>query len=80
MRKELLTGIEDVRISHDLRFNGMSVYYCKMVALRKISGLDVKVRQTDKPESIKIKQFIDWAMKNKLIDGNETIDTKSCAN
>jgi hypothetical protein len=76
--RELLTGIEDVRISHDIRHKGMSVYYCKMGALRKISGLDIKVGQTDKPDSIKIRQFIKWAADNQLIGDKEKIDTRIC--
>jgi hypothetical protein len=75
--RELLTGIEDKRISHHIRHKGMSVYYCKMGALRKLSGLDIKVRQTDNPDTTKIKKFIDWASDNKLID-TEKINTKSC--
>ena len=78
--KQLLTGIEDVRVSHDIRHKGMSVYYCKMGALRKISGLDVRVGQTDRPDSIKIRQFIEWAADNELINKNEKIDTRSCVN
>jgi hypothetical protein len=78
--KQLLTGIEDVRISHHIRHKGMSVYYCKMGALRKISGLDIRVGQTDQPDSMKVKQLVDWAADNELIDRGEKIDTESCVN
>jgi hypothetical protein len=77
---ELLTGIEDVRISHHIRHKGMSVYYCKMSALRKISGLDITVRQTERPDSFKINQFMNWAIEKRLIAEGEKIKTKSALN
>ena len=76
--RELLTGIEDVRISHHIRHKGMSVYYCKMGALTKLSGLDIKVGQTDKPDTTKIRKFINWALDNQLIFDTQKINTKSC--
>ena len=78
--KHLLTGIEDSRISHDIRHKGMSVYYCKMVALRKISGMNINVTEREKPDSKKIQKFIDWAVENQLIGAEENINTKSCVN
>ena len=78
--KELLTGIEDIRISHHVQHKGMSVYYCKMGALRKISGLDIEVGQTDEPDSVKIIKFMDWAVNSHLIADKEKINTKSCIN
>jgi hypothetical protein len=51
-----------------------------MGALRKISGLDIQVGHTDRPDSIKIRQFIEWAVDNELIPKNEKIDTRSCVN
>lgn len=76
--RELLTGIEDKRISHHIRHKGMSVYYCKMGALRKLSGLDIKVGQTDSPDTTKIKKFINWALDNKLIADTDKINIKNC--
>lgn len=37
---ELFHNVNDPRISHDLRFYGMSVYQSKMAALRNMSGLE----------------------------------------
>jgi len=37
----LFTKILDPRISHALRFKGMTVNYCRLGALRKILGVDV---------------------------------------
>ncbi len=76
--RDLLTGIEDSRISHDIRNKGMSVYYCKMVALRKISELNINVTEREKPNLKKIQKFIDWAIENKLIGKEENVNTKSC--
>lgn len=78
--RELLSGIEDSRISHDIRHKGMSVYYCKMRALRKISGLNINVTQKENPDLEKIQKFIDWAVENDLIDEKENHNTKSCVN
>lgn len=78
--RHLLTGINDQRISHNIYYKGMSVYYCKMVALRKISGLNIKITETEEPKLEKIQKFIDWAVRNQLIGKKEKVDTKSCAN
>jgi hypothetical protein len=78
--RHLLTGIEDQRISHNIHYKGMSVYYCKMVALRKISGLNIKVTEAEEPNPEKIQKFIDWAVENQLIGKKEKVDTKSCVN
>ena len=37
--KPLLTKALDPRISTNLKFKGMSVNYCRLVALKKISGV-----------------------------------------
>ena len=76
----LLNGIEDGRISHDIRYKGMTVYYCKMIALKKISGLNINVTQSEKPDSKKIQKFIDWGIENQLINKEENINTQSCVN
>lgn len=75
---ELLTGIEDSRISHNYNYKGMSVYYCKMTALRKISDLNIVVKENEKPDFKKIQKFINWAIENKIIAEKEKIETKSC--
>ncbi|WP_124981828.1 hypothetical protein [Nonlabens xiamenensis] len=38
--KNIFSQIEDVRISHDLKFKGVSVYQSKMIALKKIYNVD----------------------------------------
>lgn len=39
--KLLFSKILDPRISHDIRFKGMSVNYFRLVPLKKISGFDI---------------------------------------
>lgn len=67
----LLNHLCDPRISHLLRFKGMSVYYCKTGALNKISGLNVQVKQHSMPDSNVIKQFYHWAVEKKIISKKE---------
>ena len=62
----LLKNLDDPRISHHIQHKGMSVYYCKAGALRKISGLDIEIKQHNPPDSAIIKRFIIWANDNKL--------------
>lgn len=76
--RDLLTGIEDSRISQDARQKGMSVYYCKMIALGKVSGLNIYVTEREKPDSIKIQKYINWAIENKIVAEKEKIETKRC--
>ena len=63
----LLSDIDDPRISHHIKYKGMSVYYCKAVALKKISGLDIQIKQHSMSDSNLIKQFYDWAIKTNII-------------
>ena len=76
--RELLTGIEDSRVSHNIHHKGMSVYYCKIRALKKISGLNINVAEREKPNMEKIQKFIDWAIEKQLIGKEENVNTKSC--
>jgi hypothetical protein len=77
--KELLTGINDARISHHIRHKGMSVYYCKAGALKKISGLNIEIEQTGSPDSEVINKLMAWALDNKLVTSSDTIDIQSCS-
>ena len=65
---DLLTDLDDPRISHHLRFNGMSVYYCKSIALRQISGINIEIKQHETPDSLVIRDFTKWAIDNDLIE------------
>lgn len=61
---ELFHNVNDPRISHDLRFYGMSVYQSKMAALRNMSGLEPPKRITYKPDSVIISFYYNWADEN----------------
>lgn len=60
----LLNDIDDGRISHDLRFYGMSVYQCKINALRRISNIDPPKKVTDEVDTININFYKQWATEN----------------
>src|SRR5262245_60960325 len=61
--KLLLTKILDPRISHSLKFYGMSVNYCRLIALKKISGLDIghKIDQFG-PDTSATLFYLNWAV------------------
>lgn len=60
----LFDNIDDGRISHDLRFNGMSVYQCKINALTRISKIDPPKKVTDDVDTININFYRKWAIKH----------------
>ena len=73
--KLLLSNILDPRISHDLRFKGMSVSQCRTGALKKISGIDV-LRKTDEyiPDTTAVSFYLEWAVKEKHIQDKNEVD------
>jgi hypothetical protein len=75
--KELLTGLADPRITHHLNYKGMSAYYCKAVALNKISGLRLKINSSS-PDTVIISKFMNWAIDNRIITSREEINILSC--
>ncbi len=73
--KLLLTGILDPRISHDIRFKGMSVAECKLGALRKISKIDfLKIKDTYIPDTVAANIYVDWAVKNGYLKHKNEVD------
>ena len=65
--RDLLCNLDDPRITHHLKQKGMSIYYCKAGALRKISGLEIDIKQHELPDSLVIKTFTNWALENELL-------------
>lgn len=59
----LLNDLNDPRVSNNLNFKGMSIYQCKIIALKKISNLDPPNELNYQPDSVNIKFYQDWAMK-----------------
>lgn len=68
--KDLLINADDNRISHHYRFKGISVYQSKMIALKKISGMNPPNLIKSKSDSVVIKFYYNWAIKNNYIEGS----------
>jgi len=66
--KLLLTKALDPRMSTHIRFKGMSVNYCKLIALRKISAVspEKKINQFW-PDTAATLFYLDWAIKQGFI-------------
>ena len=73
--KLLLTHILDPRTSTNIHYKGMTVNYCRLVALRKISGVDLgrKINQFW-PDTAATLFYLDWAVKNGHIENTSEID------
>lgn len=65
--KDAFLNATDSRISHQYKFKGISVYQSKMIALKKISGLTSPVLIKHKADSVVIKFYYNWAVKNNYI-------------
>jgi hypothetical protein len=66
--KPLLTNILDMRMSTNLNFKGMTVCYCRLTALKKISGVEplLKLNQFE-VDTAAVQFYLDWAVKEKYI-------------
>lgn len=73
--KLLLTKALDPRISHNVRFKGMSVNYCRLMALKKISGVHIgrKIDQSG-PDTLATLFYLDWAIKQGHINDRNEVD------
>ena len=60
--RALFAGAYDPRISHDAHFLGLSVYQCRMGALRKISGSEPPRPITYRPDSAVVAFYYHWAI------------------
>jgi len=58
--QEIIDNPYDPRVSHDLRFKGISVYQSKMIALKKISGTLPPREITYQPDSVIVKFYCKW--------------------
>lgn len=73
--KPLLTNVLDPRISNALNFKGMDVCYAKLVALRKISGLNPPVSLNQfSIDTMSAKFYLDWAIKKGIVKSVDEID------
>jgi hypothetical protein len=73
--KALLTKALDPRISTNLKYKGMSVNYCRLTALKKISGADIG-RKIDQfgPDTAATYFYLDWAVKQGYLKDKEEVD------
>lgn len=73
--KNLLYQVLDPRITHNIRFKGVSVNYARLVALQKISGnqYDGKINQSS-VDSIATFFFRDWAIEKKYLKDKNEVD------
>ena len=51
----------DPRISHHMKFHGISVYQSKMIAMKKISNIESPVEITYEPDSVIVEFYYSWA-------------------
>jgi hypothetical protein len=73
--KALLSNILDPRMSTNIKFKGMTVCYCKLVALKKITNLSPPIKLDQfSVDTVAAKFYLDWAIENKIIRQNEKID------
>ena len=66
--KDIIINPVDNRISHHYKFNGISVYQSKMIALKKISGLEPPIKISSKSNIVVIEFYYKWALKEKYIN------------
>ncbi len=68
MVKYLLTNAMDPRITHNLRYKGMSIYKIKMGAMKRLTGVKSIKKVTREPDSAVLKFYVDIAIKRGWID------------
>ena len=73
--KALLKNILDPRMSTNLRFKGMTVCYCKLVALQKIAGIKSHTQPNQfGQDTAAVRFYLKWAVDNAFIKTIDEID------
>lgn len=67
--KNLFLNIEDVRVSHDLKFKGISVYQSKMIALKKIYKIEFPNSLSKEVDKSLVDFYREIATNNGHLDG-----------
>jgi hypothetical protein len=57
---QLTKDMYDPRVTHEVKFKGMSVYQSKMIALKKISDLKPPAEISYKPDSAIVNFYCSW--------------------
>jgi len=65
--KQIFENIDDSRISHEYKFYGISVYQSKVIALKKISGLNPPNKITNEVDKTVVEFYLNWAKKKSLL-------------
>jgi hypothetical protein len=73
--KPLLTKALDPRMSTSLRYKGMCINYCRLIALKKISGVDIgrKIDQFE-PDTAATHFYLDWAVEQGYVKYSDEVD------
>ncbi len=58
----LFKNITDERISHNIKYNGISVYQSKIAALKRISGINPPNKITYSVDTTNINFYKNWAI------------------
>jgi hypothetical protein len=73
--KNLLNKALDPRITHNIKFYGVSVNYSRLIALQKISNNTYKKKiNQQQVDTIATIFFRDWAIKNKYLKNETEVD------
>jgi len=71
----LLTNVLDPRMSTNLRFKGMTMCYCKLVALRKITGVEPPKKLNQFRQDTSVAEFyLNLAIERGYIKTRDQID------
>lgn len=73
--KPLLLNILDPRMSTNINFKGMTVCYCKLEALKKISSLSPPFELDQfSVDTTDARFYMNWAVKKRIVQSEEEID------
>jgi hypothetical protein len=73
--KNLLNKALDPRITHNIKYKGVSVNYAKLMELQKISGYQYRRKITQfQVDTIATLFFIDWALNKEFIKNRNEVD------
>ncbi|WP_157494189.1 hypothetical protein [Fulvivirga imtechensis] len=65
---DVFTNPYDPRISHHIKFKGISVYQSKMIAMKKITEMEPPSEITYKPDTAVVNFYYTWAKEEGYIN------------
>ena len=72
--KNIFQDLNDQRVSHYYKHIGVSVYQSKMIAIKKISGVNPPKKITNIKDDSIIDFYLNWSIKNGYLEKNYNID------